>query len=59
MALDSFSEWLYFVKKGEVYICRIKAKYTPVKTSIRNANRFIKKHNGKSRYIRKSKNRRK
>lgn len=59
MALDSFSEWLYFVKKGEVYICRIKAKYNPVKTSIRNANRFIKKHNGKNRYIRKSKNRRK
>lgn len=58
MTLENFSEWLYFVKKGEAYICRIKAKYNPVKTSIRNANRFIEKHNGKNRYIRKSKNRR-
>lgn len=59
MTLKNFSEWLYFIKKGESYICRLKAKYNPIKTSIRDATRFIKKHNGKNRYIRKTKNRRK
>lgn len=59
MTLKSFSEWLYFIKKGESYICRLKAKYNPIKTSIRDARRFVKKYNGKDKYIRKTKNRRK
>ena len=57
--LESFSEWLYFVKKRGFFICRLKARYNPVKISLRNALRFIEKHNGKNRYIRKIKNRRK
>lgn len=59
MTLRSFSEWLYFIKKGESYICRLKAKYNPIKTSISDARRFVEKHNGKNRYIRKTRNRRK
>lgn len=59
MTLKNFSEWLYFIKKGESYICRLKVKYNPIKTSIRGAKRFVIKHNGKNRYIRKTKNRRK
>lgn len=57
--LISFSEWLYFQKKGDSYICRLKAKYNPIKTSIRDARLFVNKYNGKNRYIRKIKNRRK
>lgn len=57
--LDSFSEWLYFIKKGGVYICRMKARYNPVKTSIVDAKKFIESHNGKNKYIRKTKNKRK
>ena len=57
--LESFSEWLYFAKKRGFFICRLKARYNPVKISLRNALRFIEKHNGKNRYIRKIKNRRK
>ena len=57
--LESFSEWLYFVKKGDSYICRMKAKHNPVKTSIADATAFINTHNGKNRYVRKIKNRRK
>lgn len=57
--LESFSEWLYFIKKRGFFICRLKARYNPVKISFRNALRFIGKHNGKNRYIRKIKNRRK
>lgn len=59
MTLKNFSEWLYFIKKGESYICRLKVKHNPIKTSIRDAKRFVIKHNGKDRYIRKTKNRRK
>lgn len=59
ITLKGFSEWLYFIKKGESYICRLKAKYNPIKTSIRDSRRFVKKYNGKNRYIRKTKNRRK
>lgn len=59
MTLKNFSEWLYFIKKGESYICRLKVKYNPIKTSNRDAKRFVIKHNGKDRYIRKTKNRRK
>lgn len=57
--LESFSEWLYFAKKGDSYICRMKARHNPVKTSIADATAFINTHNGKNRYIRKIKNRRK
>ena len=57
--LESFSEWLYFIKKGDSYICRMKARHNPVKTSIADAAAFIDIHNGKNRYIRKIKNRRK
>lgn len=57
--LKSFSEWLYFIKKGDSCTCRLKAKYNPVKTSIADAAIFICKHNGKNRYVRKIKNRRK
>lgn len=57
--LDAFSEWLYFIKKGGVYICRMKARYNPVKTSIVDAKKFIESHNGKNKYIRKTKNKRK
>lgn len=57
--LESFSEWLYFIKKRDSYICRMKAKYNPVKTSIADATAFINTHNGKNRYVRKIKNRRK
>ena len=59
MTLNSFSEWLYFIKKGDIFICRLKAKYNPIKISIRDARRFVEKHNGKNRYIRKTRNRRK
>lgn len=57
--LESFSEWLYFIKKGDSYICRMKDKHNPVKTSIADATAFINTHNGKNRYVRKIKNRRK
>lgn len=59
VTLDGFSEWLYFAKKNGNYICKLKAKYNPVKISIFDAKMFIEKHNGKDRYIRRVKNKRK
>ena len=46
-------------ENGDSYICRMKAKHNPVKTSIADAAAFIDIHNGKNGYIRKIKNRRK
>ena len=37
----------------------MKDKHNPVKTSIADATAFINTHNGKNRYVRKIKNRRK
>lgn len=58
LVLASFSQWLYFVKKRGRYVCRLKSMYNPAKISLTDAVLFLNKYNGKNRYIRKIKNKR-
>lgn len=57
--LKHFSEWLYFKKKNGSFVCRLKSNYDPPNICIQSARQFISRHNGKNRYIRRVKNKRK
>ena len=38
--LETFSEWLYFRNKNDRFICVLKSKYKPKKTSYLNLNDY-------------------